>query len=86
MQTNYIVVSVAISFDSTVAITITKNKESEYWINMYDLTTSLEKFREKIGGNKDSYIKLKEVAQNEKGDKYAIVYFDDGVFKLRNFT
>ena len=28
---------------------------------------------------------MKEVAQNEIGNKYALVYFDDGNFKLRTF-
>ena len=28
---------------------------------------------------------MKEVAQNEVGDRYALVYFDDGKFLLRTF-
>ena len=28
---------------------------------------------------------MKEVAQNEHGNKYAMVYFDDGKFYLRTF-
>ena len=28
---------------------------------------------------------MKELAQNEVGDKYALVYFDDGKFRLRTF-
>ena len=38
-----------------------------------------------IGGGPDQYIKVKEVQQNDKGDKYALAYFDDGKFKLRTF-
>ena len=33
------IVSVAISFDSKVAITITKKSEREFWLKMYSLTT-----------------------------------------------
>lgn len=32
------IVSVAISFDSKVAITITKKSEREFWLKMYSLT------------------------------------------------
>lgn len=42
-------------------------------------------FEEKIGGKAGQYIKLKEVEQNSKGTKYAVVYNDDGVFYLRTF-
>ena len=80
--TRYKVVSIAISYDSSVAICITKRNEEEYWIHMYSLMTNLEVFSELISG---SYIKVKEVAQNEKGTKFAIVYYDDGIFKLRQF-
>jgi hypothetical protein len=52
---------------------------------MYSLTTSVKVFEEMIGGESHQYIKMKEVAQNEVGDKYALVYFDDGKFKLRTF-
>ena len=31
----------------------------------------------------DSYIKVKEIEQNSSGTNFAIVYLDDGVFKLR---
>ena len=56
------IVSVAISFDSKAAITITKKNEQEYWLKMYSLTTYDELFQEKYGGNPNSYIKMKEIA------------------------
>ena len=40
---------------------------------------------EMIGGEPDSFIKAKDVVQNSGGDQFAIVYLDDGVFKLRTF-
>ena len=83
VATKHVVVSIAISFDSSLAISITKHNEMEYWIHMYSLTTYLEVFSEKVTGD---YIKLKEVAQNAEGNRFAIVYFDDGIFKLRSFT
>ena len=85
VATMYPIVSVAISFDSKVAITITKRNEREYWIKMYSLTEYTQVFGEMIGGGSDQYIKVKEIAQNERGDKYALVYFDDGKFRLRTF-
>lgn len=40
---------------------------------------------EMVGGEPDSYIKLKEVMQNKEGTQFAIAYLDDGNFKLRTF-
>ena len=39
-------------------------------------------FKEKVKGK---YIKVSEVEQNDTGKIYAIVYFDDGLFKFRSF-
>jgi hypothetical protein len=59
--------------------------EREYWVKQYNLETYAITFEEKIGGLEDSYIKLKEVEQNAAGNKFAITYLDDGIFKLRTF-
>lgn len=75
----------AISFDSTRAITVTKKDDKESYIKMYDLNTSELCFEELIGGQPDQYIKVKDVEQNPKGTYYACVYFDDGKFYLRTF-
>ena len=85
VTTMYPICSVMISYDSTRAITVTKRNEKEYYIKMYDLESYEMTFEEKIGGNPDNYIKLKEVEQNAKGSLYAVAYFDDGKFRLRNF-
>ena len=66
-------------------VTVTKKTDREYFVKQYSLETYKMTFEEKIGGKKDSYIKLKEVEQNQKGDRYAICYMDDGVFKIRTF-
>tara|TARA_B110000285_G_C15136215_1_gene627098 strand:+ start:509 stop:961 length:453 start_codon:yes stop_codon:yes gene_type:complete len=42
-------------------------------------------FEEKIGGDPDSYIKCKEVEQNQHGTEFCIIYFDDGRWYLRKF-
>lgn len=44
-------------------------------------------FEEVIGGGPSSkdYIKLKEVEQNSSGKLYAVVYFNDGKFFIRDF-
>lgn len=83
--TEYSICSVIISYNSKWAITVTKKDDKEYYIKMYNLETYNEEFQEKIGGNEEDYIKLKEVEQNIKGDKFAIVYFNDGEFRLRTF-
>ena len=64
VTTMYPICSVIISYDSTRAITVTKRNEKEYYIKMYDLESYEQTFEEKIGGNPDNYIKLKEVEQN----------------------
>ena len=41
---------------------------------------------ERYGGHEDSFVKLKEIEQNNAGDKYVCAYIDDGLFKMRVFT
>ena len=53
VATMYPIVSVAISFDSKVAITITKRNEREYWVKMYSLKEYNQVFGEMIGGGPD---------------------------------
>ena len=81
----YPIVTCMITYDSTRAITVTKKDDREYWVRMYDLESYAKTFDEQIGGTETSFIKLKEVEQNSKGDLYAINYVDDGNFKLRVF-
>jgi len=52
---------------------------------MYNLDTGELCFEELIGGHPNQYIKVEEVAQNEDGTRYAVVYNDDGKFRLRTF-
>ena len=52
---------------------------------MYDLENGELCFEELIGGDPNQYIKANEVIQNEDGTQYAIVYNDDGRFRLRTF-
>jgi hypothetical protein len=85
VPTMYPIQSVIITYNSKYAVTVTKKDEKEYWVKMYSLSTYDLAFEEQIGGQDDDYIKLKEVEQNNKGDKFAMVYFNDGLFKLRTF-
>lgn len=78
----YPIVTMIITYDSSRAVTVTKKDDEEYYVKMYDLESYELKFEEKISGN---YIKLKEVEQNSAGNFYAIVFIDDGVFKMRTF-
>ena len=79
------IVTCQISYDSTRAIAVLKEKEYLYHIQMFDLETQEKTFDEQIGGDPNQYIKVKEVTQNAKGDFYAICYIDDGNFKIRTF-
>ena len=71
---------------STRAIVICKKSDAESWVMMYDLETTRQTYMEKYGGLPNSFIKMKEVEQNGRGDRYACAYIDDGLFKLRVFT
>ena len=42
-------------------------------------------FKEKIGGNKGSYVKLKDVEQNFDGTLFALPYYDNGYWRIRIF-
>ena len=81
----YSIVSMIISFDSTRAITVTKKNDQESWVKMYDISNGELTMEEKFGGGEDQYIKLKEVEQNASGTAYAVVYNDDGKWRLRTF-
>ena len=74
-----------ITYDSTKALTVTREDDRNYYIKMYDLETYELTFEEKIGGSDESYIKFKEVEQNSKGTEFAALYNDDGVWFLRTF-
>ena len=81
----YPIQTMLISQDSSVAITVTKADETESWIKMYSMQTQELTFEEKIGGSPEQYIKVKEVEQNPDNQHYAVVYQDDGKFRLRIF-
>ena len=59
--TMYPLTTMAISYDSTKALTVTKKDDMEVWVKMYDLNTGDLTFEEKIGGQPDQYIKCKEL-------------------------
>ena len=83
--TMYPVISMIITYDSTRAVTVTRKNDQECYIKMYDLKSFQLTFEEKIGGEEEDYIKIKEVEQNADGSHFAAVYFNDGVFFLRDF-
>lgn len=74
-----------ISYDSTRVIAVTKKNDTEYFIRQFCLIQSKLVISERFGGTDESYIKMKDVEQNADGTKYAIAYFDNGLFKLRTF-
>lgn len=85
IPTDDAIVNCVISFDSTLSITITKKDENESTIMMHNLESYEQTFEMRVGGNPNQYIKVKEVEQNSRGDKYAIGFLDDGKFFVRTF-
>ena len=65
---------------------VSKRDDREVWVRMYDLESYEKTFEECIDGREENYIRTKEVEQNSMGNKYAIVYIDDGKFRLRVFN
>ena len=76
------IVSQIITYDSSRTVVITKVDLQLFYVKMYDLESYQMVFKEKVKGK---YVKVSEVEQNDTGKIYAIVYFDDGLFKFRSF-
>ena len=74
VMTEYPLVSVTISFDSSRAITVTKDDETHYCVKQYDMDSQELVFAEHFYGE---YIKIKEIEQNDNGDLYHVVYMDN---------
>ena len=82
----YTICSVMMTYDSKNVITVTKKDDKEYWVGHYDLELCEQVFQEKVGGNVNDYIKLKETEQSPDCQRIAYVYNNDGYFYLRTFT
>jgi hypothetical protein len=61
VQTKWYIMSMIITYDSTKAITVTKQNDWTYFVKQYDLETYEMTFEEQIGGDQKQYLKLKEV-------------------------
>lgn len=80
------IVSMIITYDSRRAITVTKVSDKKYQVTQYSLRGGFNVlFSEIYGGKPNSYIKMKDVEQNSKGDKFCAAYYDNGHFFLRMF-
>ena len=94
------IISCIMTYNSKSAITVMKASDREYWIKQYSLETNQQTFEEKVGSmsekeindengffkGREPYIKLKEVKQDSKGEKFAYTYLDDGRYRLRTFS
>jgi hypothetical protein len=78
----YPITNAMILMDSSRTMTVTKASEKLYYIKMYSMETQELQFEEEFSGN---YIKMKDVETNLKSTRFAVVFNDDGVFKLRTF-
>ena len=76
-----------ISYDSRRAVTVTKVNDRNYQVTQYNLKKEgfPVTFTETYGGKPDSYIKMKDVEQNNQGDKFCAPYFNNGYFFIRMF-
>ena len=58
VETEYDIVSIIITYDSSRAITVQKEDDTHYCVNQFDLDTNAKCFTEYFRGN---YIKMSEV-------------------------
>lgn len=64
VPTAFDIVSMIITYDSSHTVAVTKKDDGEYYIRMFQLETYEQTFSEKVGGEPDSYIKMKDIEQN----------------------
>lgn len=65
--TDYPIINLVISHDSSRAISVLKKNERTYLVCMYLLETYEQVFEEVVGGGPEQYIKMKEIEQNHNG-------------------
>ena len=70
IMTEHPVISMIISYDSKRVIIVTKINDAHFEVSQYNLAClSFHKtFNEIYGATPDSYIKIKDIEQNQKGD------------------
>jgi hypothetical protein len=61
VATMYPIQTMAMTQDSTRAITVTKRDDCESYVKMYNMQTQELSFEEKIGGGPEQFIRVKEV-------------------------
>jgi hypothetical protein len=61
VKTKYPIIDCIMSYNSKLALTITKKDDREYIVNQYSLETYELTFEEIIGGKEDSYIKMSQI-------------------------
>ena len=83
--TDHVICSMMMSYDSTRIISVQKKDNHESYVAQHCMVEKTKVFYEKFGGHKESYIKIKEVAQNSSGTMFAACYMDNGKFRMRIF-
>ena len=83
--TKFPLVSVMITNNSKYVITVTKEDDTMSYVKMYELGSYNLAFEEKVGCP-NSYIKCKDVEQDDTGTKFALAYLNDGNYRIRVFT
>ena len=94
VPTPYALVTILMSNDSKVCITVSKADDCSYFIHQYNVESQECTFKELIGQlppgddpdiKVQHYIKFKEVEQTSDGQKFAACYNDDGKYRIRVF-
>jgi len=70
------------AYDTSRVLSVNKSSDAEYFVQHIGLKDKEIICKESFSGE---FIKVKDVQQNAAGTKYAVMFFDDGLFKIRTF-
>lgn len=83
LQTNDPVISISIAFDASMLLVLTKKSDARFIVTCYDLTLDQKPCGREIFGDDDkSFVRIKQIEQYSDSALYAVVFIEDGIFKL----
>jgi hypothetical protein len=82
METTNGIVTLLMTYDTSLVLSVNKITDKHYVIQQIDLKTKTIIHRTHYKGE---YIKMKDIQQNSDSSKFAVCFYDDGKFRLRVF-
>ena len=83
LETSEPVISISIAFDASMLIVLTNKSDARFIITCYDLKEDQKICgRETFGDDDSSFVRIKQIEQYIDSTLYAVVFIEDGEFKL----